>query len=113
MTDKEDSPDIFAIERLFPGVPELFPFNVPPIESLKEKCDVVLDTNVLLLPYATSSKSLPQIRDVYEKLKGEGRLFIPSQVAREFARQRANKLLDVFKALGDKGSKIVKPATDS
>ena len=97
MAEKDDPSDIFVVERMFPNADELFSFDIPSLESVRNECDVVLDTNVLLLPYATGSNSLKQIQTIYGSLKSAGRLFVPSQVAREFARNRANKLLDVLK----------------
>ena len=106
MPEKESRPDIFILEHLFPDAAKLFSFEIPPLESVKEKCDVVLDTNVLLLPYGTDSKSLSDIRNLYEKLKNEDRLFIPAQVAREFARNRAEELLEIIQTLDNKSSSI-------
>src|SRR5260370_38439269 len=113
MADKKDNLDIFALERRFPEPHELFSFENPPLESVKDHCDVVLDTNVLLLPYGTGSKSLTKIRDVYEKLKKQRRLFLPSRVAREFARHKANKLSEVSKGLADNSSRISLPEAHS
>jgi len=110
MSEKDDSFDIFGIERVFPNADALFSFKIEPLESVREQCDIVLDTNVLLLPYATGPNSLKQIQTIYETLKRSGRLFVPSQVAREFARIRANKLSEILKTLGDKRSQIQKPS---
>ena len=51
---------------------------------------VVLDTNVLLAPYRTSTGALGEIAKVYGMLQKERRLLVPGQVAREFARNRPN-----------------------
>jgi rRNA-processing protein FCF1 len=110
MAEQGDGFDIFALERVFPNADALFSLNIEPLESVREKCDIVLDTNVLLLPYATGPNSLKRIQTIYERLKTEGRFFIPSQVAREFARHRANKLMEVLKTLADKRSQIQKPS---
>jgi rRNA-processing protein FCF1 len=113
MAQTDDTFDIFVIERVFPNAEELFSLDIPPLESVRSECDVVLDTNVLLLPYTTGSNSLKQIQKIYESLKSAGHLFVPSQVAREFARHRAIKLLEVLKALRDKSSLIQKPSIGS
>jgi predicted nucleic acid-binding protein len=109
MPDKQDSPDIFALERTFPDAAGLFSFQVPPLES--PPCDVVLDTSVLLLPYRTDSKSLAEIKRVYEKIKSEKRLFVPERVSREFVRNKARKISDLTKALADKSSKLIEQAS--
>jgi hypothetical protein len=110
MPEKEDPPDIFLLEKLFPHADQLFSFEIPSLESAKETCDVVLDAGVLLFPYRTDSKSLTVIRSVYENLKEKGRLFVPARAAREFYRNKATKLLEVTKALGEKRSRDVSPA---
>ncbi len=107
MPDQQDNADMFSLEGTFPDAAELFGFQVPPLESVKGSCDVVLDTNVLLIPYRTDSKSLAAIQKVYEKLKMEDRLFVPERVAREFVRNKAKKILDLTKALADKQSRLV------
>jgi rRNA-processing protein FCF1 len=112
MAEKEAGFDIFVADRVFPNADALFSLDIPPLADVREKCDVVLDTNVLLLPYATGTNSLNDIRGIYEKLRAADRLFIPAQVAREFARTRATKLSEVFQALGDKSSRILKPSKD-
>lgn len=68
------------------------------VEQVKNKCLFVLDTNALLLPYTTSSKSIDEIKKVYAKLIKEKRLFIPGQVAREFAKNRPEKIKDYSKS---------------
>jgi PIN like domain len=113
MAQKDDPPDIFLLEKLFPQANQLFSLKVPPLESVHEACDVVLDTNVLLFPYRTELKSLIEIRSVYQKLIKEGRLFIPARVVREFFRNKASKLLEVTKALSDKYSAVVAPSSIS
>lgn len=62
---------------------------------------VVLDTNVLLAPYRSSSEALEAIVKTYETLKQEHRLFVPAQVAREFARNRPSLVTQLHKAIED------------
>ena len=69
-------------------------------------CIFVIDTNALLLPYTTSSDSLKEIKKVYEQLIKENRLIIPGQVAREFAKNRPEKLKQIFQTLNSKQSKL-------
>jgi hypothetical protein len=45
---------------------------------------------------------LKEIRATYEKLVTERRLTIPGQVAREFAKNRATKIGELYKQLSDK-----------
>lgn len=62
----------------------------------------MLDTNALLVPYGTSKESLEQIRQTYATLVAEKRLIVPGQVAREFAKNRANKLRELYQQLSRK-----------
>lgn len=100
----------YALEAVFPEPAELFRIDLPPLGNAKGGCDVVIDTNVLLLPYQTGKDSLDQIDRVYGQLAQEARLFIPAQVAREFSRHRATKLAALCDALADHRSKVQTPA---
>jgi uncharacterized protein YutE (UPF0331/DUF86 family)/exonuclease VII small subunit len=51
-------------------------------------------------------ESLSQIRETYRKLVTATRLIVPGQVAREFANNRANKILELFQQLNRKQSSI-------
>jgi hypothetical protein len=58
---------------------------------------IFLDTNVLLAPYRTSTDTLEAIKNAYSLLRNEGRLIVPAQVAREFARNRPALIGDLLK----------------
>jgi hypothetical protein len=103
---KDNAFDIFVGDHVFPNADELFSLDIAPLEAVRDKCDVVVDTSVLLLPYETSTNSLKEIQAIYQTLKRGGRLFVPAQVAREFARLRARKLSEVFQALTEKSSQV-------
>jgi rRNA-processing protein FCF1 len=89
----------FHHTEAYPDAGSVFGMSLAPLEEVKERAIVVLDTNVLLVPYTVTSKSLDAIRSTYQMLREGDRLFIPAQVAREFATQRANKLGEMFMAL--------------
>lgn len=103
MTDaKKPFPDPLVRLRLFPEATKLFEFIPESLaESVREGV-IVLDTNVLLVPYTTGRASLEQIRQTYSRLVSEDRLRIPGQVAREFADNRAEKLKTLFQQLSRK-----------
>jgi hypothetical protein len=42
MAQTDDTFDIFVIERVFPNAEELFSLDIPPLESARSECDVVL-----------------------------------------------------------------------
>lgn len=108
-----DDYDKLIAEKIFPEPFALLRFARPPIESIRDNCDVVLDTNVLLFPYTTGTASLAGIRQLYERLQQERRLFIPAQVAREFAKRRASKIGDIISALSKKREALQSPANIS
>ena len=86
----------------FPDASALFSFRPKKIGEIKDECFVVLDTSVLLVPYTIGPKTLQEIKKTYKMLANEKRLFVPGQVAREFARNRANKLSELFNQLSKK-----------
>jgi len=53
--------DIFISHKIFPNATEIFSTTVNSIDAIKESCIYVLDTNALLLPYTTSSKSIEEL----------------------------------------------------
>lgn len=91
--------DMFIINKIFPNAKDIFAVSGKPVSEIKDDCLFVFDTNSLILPYTTSSESLDEIKKVYTKIIEEGRLFIPGQVAREFARTRPEKIKEVFQQL--------------
>jgi hypothetical protein len=91
--------DPLVRQRLFPDAAEIFAFAPASLAQALEHGIVVVDTNVLLVPYTTGPASLEQIRQTYEKLVTEKRLRIPGQVAREFADNRAEKLKTLYQQL--------------
>ncbi len=86
-------------KSLFPDAQGIFTAVQPPAEEIKGTCFVVLDANVLLLPYKMENVSLSEIVKVYEYLTKASRLVIPPQAAREFAKHRSSKVGEVVKYL--------------
>jgi hypothetical protein len=93
MTDKKD---IFYLDKVFPEADKVFSENFKSAQEIINDGIIVLDTNVLLVPYDTNEKNVFDIKSIYLKYKSENRLFIPARVAREFANNRANRIGDVF-----------------
>lgn len=104
MNDKEY--DIFVNQKIYPNAEDIFGLSLTPVDKIKDKCKIVLDTNALLVPYLTGSESLNEIKKVFEKLKKQKRLVVPGQVAREFANNRPEKLKDIFQQLNRKQSSL-------
>lgn len=98
--------NIFINNKIYPDAADIFATSVKTVASMKSKCLFVLDTNALLLPYTTSSKSIDELKKVYTKLIKENRLYIPGQVAREFAKNRPEKIKELFQQLNRKRDKV-------
>lgn len=99
---KKPFPDPLVRQRIFPEPAKVFEFAPVELSTALKDALVVIDTNVLLVPYMTGKASLEQIRGAYKRLTKEGRLRIPGQVAREFADNRAEKLKVLFQQLSRK-----------
>lgn len=95
-------PDPLVRQRMFPDAAQIFEFAPTHVDDALRDGIVVVDTNVLVVPYTTGRASLEQIRRTYERLTKEDRLRIPGQVAREFADNRAEKLKTLFQQLSRK-----------
>lgn len=102
---KPDEQTSFAASEAFPDAKHIFTSHLRPLAEIQEGCLVVLDTNVLLVPYTVASESLQGIEKTFRKLLKEGRLLIPSQVTREFAANRPRKLVELHQALSEKKSR--------
>jgi hypothetical protein len=87
---------------VFPDAESLFKFQLAPLNEIKDRCFIVIDTNALLVPYTVNQKSLQEIRSTYQRLIALKRLVIPGQVAREFARNRALKISELYQQLSRK-----------
>lgn len=90
--------NIFIANSIYPEVNSIFEINQN-LEEIKDDCYIILDTNVLLLPYKTGKESLNQIKQIYKKFIDEYRLIIPGQVAREFVKNRPYKIVDLYESL--------------
>lgn len=66
---------------------------------------IVLDTNVLLLPFKTGPHALDEIEKALEHLKSEKRLFIPEHALREYLANRPNKIREFYDQLSKRRNK--------
>ncbi|MDR6760167.1 putative nucleic-acid-binding protein [Flavobacterium sp. 2755] len=88
--------NIFYLDEVFPEADKVFSTVYKSSQDIIKSGIIILDTNVLLIPYDTNEKNFIDIKHILEKYKKENRLFIPARVAREFANNRAKKIGDVF-----------------
>ena len=98
MSDKNIDNDLdpFISNEIFPEADALFNFEHKSIKEIYEKADIVLDTNVLLILLNTGSRSLKEVEKIYSKLIKEERLYIPAQVAREYAKNKPEKIRNLY-----------------
>lgn len=88
--------NIFYLDKVFPEADKIFSESFRDPEEIIKDGIIILDTNVLLVPFDTNEKHLSDIKNIFLKYKSNNRLFIPARVAREFANNRANKISNVF-----------------
>src|SRR5688500_12624671 len=98
--------NIFITNLTYPEAEQVFTAKFKSLEEIKNDCIVVGDTNALLVPYKINKESLEQIKKTYLGLEKDGRLVIPAQVAREFARNRAGKIVELYDQLSKKRDSI-------
>ncbi len=77
------------------GAEHAFAWQPRPLTEVVEAAVVALDTNALLVPYTVSKSSVESIEAAYSALAADGRLIVPGQVAREFARSRIVKIGEI------------------
>lgn len=107
-TNSKEEQNILHLNVLYPKIEDVFKVEIKSLDQIKDNCLVVLDTNVLLLPYTVGSKELNEIMKNYSKLISENRLFIPGQVVREFLKNRPTKLMELYQQISTKKSEIKK-----
>jgi len=109
MTDESNNKaelDIFIANNVFPEAEPIFTARLKSLEAIRDDCYVVLDTNSLLVPYTIGKETLEQIKKTYKALADKDCLVVPAQVAREFAKNRANKISELYKELSKKRDEI-------
>jgi rRNA-processing protein FCF1 len=91
--------DAFWLSDLYPDAKALFEHEQVSLDVASQDCMVVLDANVLLLPFEFTSASVEAVESVYKTLCGSGRLVVPGQAAREFYKNRSNKITAIADAI--------------
>ena len=110
-TTEMDKEQIFINQSIYPNAADVFNIDIKPIEEILNDCLFVVDTNALLIPYTTSSSGFEEIKKAYSKLIKKKQLIIPGQVAREFAKNRPEKIKTLFQQLNRIRDKIQKLST--
>jgi len=94
-----DGIDPLLLKKVFPDAHEVFQFRPKSLDEIFPTAVFVLDTSTLLVPYGVGKTSLDEIEKLYRRLIDAKRMVVPAHVAREFARQRAEHIKDLFSAL--------------
>lgn len=97
---------IFLGSRVLPEAASGFSPNLDSLEAAISDCDIVIDTNALLIPYISGADSLKEIIRIYKILISENRVFLPAQVAREFVKNRPAKISELLQGVSDRLSTI-------
>ncbi|MCU6266568.1 DUF4935 domain-containing protein [Serratia ureilytica] len=94
----------FSKKHIYPSPKDSFCFVLETISDIKHEALVVLDANVLLLPFTTNIKNVQAIKGLYTRLSTSDQLFLPAQAVREYLDNRAVKIADINEALQKKSS---------
>lgn len=89
----------------FPTPLETIKFMLKPLEKCLAESLIVLDANVLLLPFKTGPHALDEIEKALEQLKAEKRLFVPDHALREYLANRPEKIKEFYDQLNKRRSK--------
>ncbi len=104
--DSDVATPMWALEDLYPSVSDLLRPSL-----VKGASDpnvlIVLDTNVLLLPFKVGGREFSEIKAVFTKLAEEGRLRVPDRVIREYLKNRDTHLGSILKSVQDKASAVL------
>jgi PIN like domain len=103
----EKKRDIFIRDATYPDPESAFRVRTAQVGTVKETCMFVLDTNTLLAPFGVDNKTLGEIARVFKLLVEQGRLCVPAQVAREFADNRAKRLMEIYAEVQQKRQRPV------
>lgn len=90
---------VFSLEDTFPDAEGVFFGGFENLDDCARDALIVLDTNVLLMPYLLGKTSILEIEKVYKSLISKNKLFVPVRVAREFAKNRDAKVADIYASI--------------
>lgn len=91
--------DPLILNKLYSEPKLAFLHQPKSLEEIKSSCLIFLDTNVLLIPYNTSPKSLAWVKELYSELAKDNRLLLPDRVMQEFETNVPEQLKRVFQTI--------------
>jgi hypothetical protein len=103
----DESSSVWILEDLYPEVGNLLK---PSLIKSASDLDVliVLDTNVLLIPFNVGERSFNEITEALAKLAEQGRLRVPDRVIREYLKNRDTRLGYILNSVKEKSNTIDK-----
>lgn len=104
MSDKH-----FPLNHCFQSADDILSASYKSLADIRAHCIVTLDANVLLAPYGLGAKPLAEIVGIYRSLANGGRLALPAQALREFARHRNGKIGELIQTVDNVKSKLSNP----
>lgn len=96
----------FLLEDTIPDIAGCYFFAGEELSEAIKTANIVLDANVLLLPYGAGGKSLAATGEAYRRIASEGRLYVPSRALREYLRNRPNKISELLQSLNNSISRF-------
>jgi hypothetical protein len=78
------------LRKKFPDVRRTLELQIPPIKDVVKEAVVVLDANVLRMPFNLEQRSITEIARIYRNLCNEDRLWASSHTIREFVNGRVD-----------------------
>ncbi|SER29109.1 MULTISPECIES: PIN domain-containing protein [Pseudomonas] len=104
----EDLDSSLSYQEKFESTDHIFSSSIRKLSDYVSDCIVVLDTNVLLIPYTLRNEDVAEIEKVYQTLSQKKQLFLPKHVAREFAANKDKKLAELYKTVCDRNVTVLK-----
>lgn len=105
MSEAAGGNESFTYLHSFPDPYATLGFSLQPLEDVLKDGLVVLDANVLLLPFKTGPHALEEIEKALEQLKDANRLFVPEHALREYLANRPHKIKEFYDQLQKRRSK--------
>lgn len=105
---EEDLETSISYQEKFSSTEYIFSGSKKSLPEYIDDCIVVLDTNVLLIPYTLRSEDVAEIEKVYHSLYEKEQLLLPEHVAREFAANKDRKLSELYKTVCDRNVTVLK-----
>lgn len=94
----ERKPALWLREK-FKDIRKTLELSIPPINQVIKEAVVVLDTNVLLMPFKLNKSSISDISAIYKELSNQDRLWASSHTLREFANNRGDHVKSIHQKL--------------